>query len=553
MKNHFALSDAKGFSKRRLSETGKGGGVMKKANAVIRFFLMLFVLGGLLTNVTLAAPAVLFIPLDDRPVCLEDTVATARAAGLEMRVPPAALLASRDRRGEPEQLWAWLKEEVRLADAVILSADSLIYGGLVPSRTHELTEAEIAERCRHIAELKAIQPNLRLYAFSTIMRSPKATAGGVDAAYYEKWGGDIFRLGALTDKRDSDGLSGAERSELSVLEQRIPAKYLADWRERRAKNIRNNLALWDLTEAGVIDYLLIGRDDAWPYSDSQRDLRWLLAQREGRPDPSRLVTLAAADQLGMLLAVRAANHFRYQKPFVAAEYGAGTGAKTVPTYQDESAGANITAQIWAAGAVPVADAERADLILAVHTPFDGVTKEAASSDNTILASASALAMAGRIDAWMNKGKAVAVADIAYGNGADNGFMAEMEKRQLLGRLAAYGGWNTASNSAGFALGQGLLAPRMKREAQQRLLAERFLDDWAYQANVRQEIIRTVLRPAGISTVRLGNERQRVEEGTTKLLREFAAQHLNGIDVPEFKAAHPWDRMFEVRIEFCQEE
>ncbi len=525
---------------------------MKKRNAVLRFFLMLLVCGGVFTSDVSAAPKVLFIPLDDRPVCLDDTVATARAAGLEMRVPPAELLASRDRRGEPERLWAWLKEEARSADALILSADSLIYGGLVPSRTHELTEAEIAERCRHIAELKAVQPNLHLYAFSTIMRSPKATAGGVDASYYEKWGGDIFRLGALIDKRESNGLSGAENNELSALEQRIPAKYLTDWRERRAKNILNNLALWDLTEAGVIDYLLIGRDDAWPYSDSQRDLRWLLSQREGRLDPSRIVTLAAADQLGMLLAVRAAKHFRYQKTFVAAEYGAGSGAKTVPTYQDESAGANITAQIWASGAVPVPDAERADLILAVHTPFDGVTKEAASAANTSRASESALAMAARIEAWLNKGKAVAVADIAYGNGADNGFMAELEKRKLLGRLAAYGGWNTASNSAGFALGQGLLAPRMKREAQQRLLTERFLDDWAYQANVRQEVIRTVLRPAGISSVRLGKERQRVEEETTKLLREFAWRHLSGIDVPEFKAVHPWDRMFEVGVEFSAE-
>ncbi|WP_346353829.1 DUF4127 family protein [Azotosporobacter soli] len=494
-----------------------------------------------------AAPLVLFVPLDDRPVCLADTLATARAAGLEVHTPPQEWLSSRDHRGDPDKIWQWLKEEAPRADAAVVSLDSLIYGGLVPSRTHELDESVLALRRKQIEELKTLQPSLRLYAFSTLMRSPKASAGGVDASYYEVWGPDLFRLGALTDKQESDGVTQAERAEITRLSEKIPSAYLADWRQRRVKNLRNNLALWDMTQAGAIDYLLLGRDDAWMYSDSRRDLRWLLAQREGKPDLSRFATMAAADQLGMLLMARAVNHFSGQIPFVAAVYGEGSGKNTVPSYQDETAGANVAAQIWATGAFPVPEPERAELVLAVHTLADGKTKEASSKENSATPSPAAAAMAGRIANWLAAGRTVAVADIAYANGADNGFMTEMQRRHLLGRLAAYGGWNTASNSAGFALSQGMLAARMESVAQRRLLLGRFLDDWAYQANVRQQIIKQVLTPASLSSVRLGERRAQVEAQTTAALRFFAAQHFPDLKTPEFQAEHPWDRMFEVKI------
>lgn len=519
---------------------------MKRSWIVKLCLVALFLLTG--GKVAAAAPVVLFIPLDDRPVCLADTVATARAAGVDVVVPPAEWLASRYAAGDPERLWQWLKEEAPRADAAVISVDSLVYGGLVPSRTHALSDAMIDARRNRLAQLKNLQPALRVYAFSTLMRSPKATAGAVDAWYYEKWGPDIFRLGALTDKRDSDGLNPLERSEIQQLVARIPNEYLADWRERRAKNIRNNLALWDMTQAGNLDYLLLGRDDAWPYSDSRRDLRWLLAQREERPDPSRFATMAAADQLGMLLLVRAANQLANRVPFIAAIYD-GAGPAMVPSYQDETAGANIAAQIWASGAYPVAGAERADLVLAVHTLPDGRTREAASPANDGQKNAAVAALGDRIAAWQQSGKPVAVADIAYANGADNALMRELASRRLIKSLAAYSGWNTASNSAGFALGQGQLATQMEETQRLRLLAVRLLDDWCYQANVRQQVATEVLLLPGVSTVRLGTARAGVEGRTTAGLREFAKRNLTDFPLPQFQARHPWDRLFEVKIEF----
>ena len=70
-----------------------------------------------------------------------------------------------------------------------------------------------------------------------------------------------------------------------------------------------------------------------------------------------------------------------------------------------------------------------------------------------------------------------VADIRFGNGADNALIKTLFDKQLAYRLASYGGWNTAGNSLGFALAQGLLHKQLTPEARENLLNVRYLDDW----------------------------------------------------------------------------
>ena len=61
------------------------------------------------------------------------------------------------------------------------------------------------------------------------------------------------------------------------------------------------------------------------------------------------------------------------------------------------------------------------------------------------------------------------------------------EEEVAEKLAAYGGWNTAGNTLGFALGQGLLSKSMDTADLQSLLEIRYLDDWAYQANERMKL------------------------------------------------------------------
>ena len=100
----------------------------------------------------------------------------------------------------------------------------------------------------------------------------------------------------------------------------------------------------------------------------------------------------------------------------------------------------------------------------------------------------------KLDYFMQQNKPVAVADIAYGNGADNALVKELFNEGKAYRVAAYGGWNTAGNTIGFALAQGLLAPRMTEAGKDNLLNIRYLDDWAYQANVRMKVSAELIWP-----------------------------------------------------------
>ena len=80
----------------------------------------------------------------------------------------------------------------------------------------------------------------------------------------------------------------------------------------------------------------------------------------------------------MLLVARAINDFYFQIPIVAVTFAPGAGGKTVPTYEDAEIGQTVIDQITAAGGIPLSSSATADLLLAVSTPEDGLTREAGS-------------------------------------------------------------------------------------------------------------------------------------------------------------------------------
>ena len=170
-----------------------------------------------------------YVPMDDRPVNLEYVIDTVRAEKTMIVTPAVLDIAGRERSGNVQQLWKWVFEQAALSDSLALSSDSLIYGGLVASRMHFASEAELQARVEKFRELKQRYPSLRLYVFGTIMRTPKMSAGATEPPYYEKMGPSIFRITALEDKREIAGLSTVEASELAQLLARVPAANLADW------------------------------------------------------------------------------------------------------------------------------------------------------------------------------------------------------------------------------------------------------------------------------------------------------------------------------------
>ena len=535
-----------------------------------RCFMAVCLLAGSIFPLTVAAKEkILFIPIDNRPVCLSYTVDTLKKAGWDIQTPPEKLIASYNRVGDPDKLYQWLEANALLATDAVVSTDSLIYGGLVPSRTHKLNPEVLAARTQRLLAFKKKFDCLRLYAYGTVMRSPRASSAPAEPAYYSQWGPKIFRMGELKDKQEMGVIKANEKKELTKLLQEIPQEVQTDLYTRR----QANLAVTEKLLAGVknndFNYFLLGKDDTAVYSDAHRDARKIDVLMKGLPN-YKIRFFVGADQLGLILLNRVVNKLEQRTPLVYPFYTEGKGEATIPSYEDAPVKNTLRQHILAAGAFPVTSPKRADLILAVNTPEDGITLSAAAPVNTYTLTPAKQRFLNKVENFVKTGKQVGIADVAYGNGADNAlvtglfnykehFHVKMPPRAGLGPVdhdyelawlvASYAGWNTCSNTLGYTIGQGLLRPYLTEEAKNSLLAVRYLDEWAYEANVRQDVRTNLIYPHNwVDGALKPEQRKQAEAAITSGIQNLAGKYWRADLVNAYKFNLPWSRMFEVNVQ-----
>ena len=501
---------------------------------------------------------IIFVPHDSRPISNKQTTDVVKKLGYEVVVPPDELLGKRNDLGHPDELWQWVDQEMKRAKknkddvkAVVFSSDAMLYGSLVGSRKHDYTKQQVLQRAERFAEFRKQHPKTRVYAFGSIMRTPKngEAAGPEEPAYYQSYGGAIFRYTALTDKQETEQLTKRETKERQFLQKLVPQDVMNDWMNRRHKNFLANQYLIDLTRRGVFDYLTLGRDDNAPYSQTHVESRKLAKQGEDL-GVSKFQAMAGIDEIGLLMLTRAVNDFTGNVPFVNVRYNWGAGPRIIPSYSDESIDSSIRAHVTAAGGIVVSQPEKADFVLMVNTNPNGKTYEANYRNNDGSLREGTKFFADLVQDYLKAGYPVGIGDVAFANGADNALLEELRKRNLLFKIKVYSGWNTATNSTGFAIGEGILTTKMTKEACDALLLQRYLDDWAYQANVRQVIARQLgwFRGNGIYTA-LNERKLAAEQRASSLLQRFAADNLPPVaDWQQLRVVFPWNRMFEADVQ-----
>ncbi len=499
-----------------------------------------------------SAEKILFIPHDNRPVSSQQPADVISQLGYEIISPPTEFLT------QPDQLWAWFNENAHLADAAVVSSDALLYGGLIPSRSHEISADILSNRVQNFKILRDNNPNLNLYAFGSLMRTPSFGTPGdrEEPAYYGQYGAQIFQLTALLDKNETSKLNSKEKMQLDTLQKEIPDEILNDWFSRREKNLSTTKKLLDLTRDDIINFFVIGRDDNAPLCQTHRENRQLLAYMENIPK-IKAQSHAGIDEFAILLLTRAVNDLNCSLPFVNVQFNRGKGSKTIPHYSDEEIGQSIRDEIIIAGAMFVPKPERADFVLFVNSDpkgntfelYNSVPPQVLTQKQQKYFARNAKNFAEMVENAVNNNLPVGIADIISANGADNFLMAQLYDKNLLFKLQSYGGWNTATNTSGFALSTGILAKKMSRHSIDRLLATRYLDDWAYQANVRQEIADELSkRPDGLAIyLNLGDHEPEIFKRENVLMHEFAVEHFPQWN--SFVVSNPWHRMFECRIDF----
>ena len=512
------------------------------------------------TTVAFAAPIgqgkkILYIPIDNRPIILKQTVDVAEKLGYEVLVPPDEILGSRESVGDPEKLWDWLNENAAGVNAAVISTDAMLYGSLAGSRENDLTEEEILSRAKRFAAFKEKFPYVPIYAFATIMRTPRmGSAAGVgrEPKYYATYGTHIFRYTALKDKAEIEKLTRKEQKELAELEKSIPKEDLEDWFQRRARNHNALKYFADLAREYKFAYMLFGADDSSDYSQTHLESRHL-AEYVKDMGKAHCHVMSGADELGILMISRAVNRDIGEIPMVAVKYNAGKGPSTFPRYGNEPISESVDGAILAAGGFRINIDNRADFVVAVNTNYDGKTLEANLPGNFTTPRKGTKPFVKILKDLTEKNYSVGVIDVAYANGADNALMDQMRINDLLFKIRAYGGWNTASNSSGFLIGSGILTRWMDNRDVEDLLLTRYFDDWVYQANVRRVVTDMLPKLPGTGAkASLDEKAAKVDALTSEMAIKFVAENIHlpqGYLLRNIWFTHPWNRMYEAGVSF----
>ena len=499
---------------------------------------------------------ILFIPLDNRPVTDKQTKEVAEKLGYEVLVPPDELLGSINRTGDPDGLWAWLNEQGAGADAAVLSTDAMLYGSLVNSRNHTLDKGTVMARVQNFKALHEKFPRLPVYGFGTILRtllSPVHSGAGMEPEEYQKHAMKIRDFSILRDKVDM-GLIPPEQGnrELEKMKKEISPTVLKNWEEHHLTNLNANEALIDLARADVLTYLYIGADDSAPLSQTHYEGRHLKAYGQDLPK-TRFQLTSGADELAMVMLCRAIADDMGDIPFVHTVYNEGKGRETIPEFCMDEIGNDVDGIIVAAGGIQIPFPERAEMVFAINTAPSGKTMGANNPSNSASPRSGTKYFVSLVKDLVEKGYPVAVGDISCSNGADNAMMEQLRKEDLQFRIRAYGGWNTATNTMGFLIGTGLLSKWMDAKAADELMLTRYLDDWAYQSNVRQQLAALLYARPGCNPNSLTPEDQQfaTEQGT-RMIAGFAEKNLRlpqGLSLKNLRISQPWKRMFECDVFF----
>ncbi len=496
---------------------------------------------------------ILYIPHDNRPVVVEQTIEVIERAGYKVITPPKEILGSREDFGNPDRLWEWLDRNTKKdIKAAVISSDAMLYGSLISSRKHNYDKQLILERAELFRDFRKKNKKLPIYVFGSIMRTPRnaLSSGYEEPDYYRHYGANIFRYTALIDKLEVEGLTPRENKEIVFLQKLIPERALNDWQERREKNFEANEKLIDMANEKIFDCLLLGRDDNAPFSQTHMEGRNLAKYGE-KITKNRYQTIAGIDEMGLILLTRAIHDHTNDKTSVFVSYNTGAGGKTIPTYSDESIDDSINAEFLALGANRVYDASRADFILAVNTNPDGKTYEAISPLNNSIAREGTNSFVNSVQSYLNSGAKVSVADISFANGADNAMLEKLKNQKMLFKLHSYAGWNTATNSTGSALSTGILAKKMSSNDKNQLLFTRYLDDWAYQANIRNIVSAQLNWINGEGYYNsLDEKKYDAAAWCEQMLTYFVKNNFSEVRLKDkIRVQFPWNRMFESEISF----
>lgn len=436
-----------------------------------------------------------FIPIDNRPVCytLPEQIAKLNDE-IKLFIPPRKYLGGLNKISDIEAILEWLKN-LQNIDAIIICLDTIAYGGLIPSRRTIDSSETIKTK---INKLKNILQNkkAKIYAFSSIMRISNNNINEEEKEYWNIWGKKIFEYSYNYHK-------------YGTTETNIPKEILDDYLQTRKRNFEINKIYLEWKKEGLLDTLVFSKDDCSEFGLNVMEARELEALGG--------FVKTGADEIPMTLLARALN--TDNPPKIAPVFLSPENKNLISNYEDISIEQSVLGQLELAGCKTTTP-EQADIILYVNNFED--------HQGEIVMKIPTKEFSGN---WEIPNKPYIIADVRFANGADNKFVEKITEKGFDKNFLGYSAWNTSANTLG-SLICGACTKCTNKEEFIKLQLTRFLDDWAYQANVRQMLDKPDENKC----------KELMKPYEDKLFKVFNVKY-------NTKYSFPWNRLFEVEIEF----
>ena len=438
-----------------------------------------------------------FLPIDNRPVCYSlAKIISSIDQSVEFSIPDRNLLGDLHKNADSEKLINWL-ENLPSQHSIILSLDTIVYGGLIPSRRGSESLDYLKLRLDRLKEVLKSK-SAKIYAFSSIMRISNNNFNEEEKEYWAKYGKKIFEYSYNLHKNGSGQTD-------------IPEEILKDYLHTRNRNFEINKIYLQWQKEGLFDTLVFSKDDCAQYGLNVKEAEEL--KNMGG------FVKTGADEIPLSLLSRALeNKLRIYPIFLEPEH-----ENLISNYEDISVKESVEGQIELAGCELCANELDADMILYVNN-FK-------NNQGEIVMKIDTQSFDGRFSLPQ---KPYMIADVRFANGSDNNFVNELFKNKIEDKyFYGYSAWNTTANS----LGSLICAAKYKYFAQKynpenfkKLQVTRFCDDWAYQANVRQMLKTTDENELNI------------------LMKEFEPLIFDVLKTKfDVKYSYPWNRLFEVEV------
>jgi len=489
---------------------------------------------------------IILIPLDERPcnyVFPQELFRNNKE--YELCVPPKDILGRKKTPADVNAIDEFLFDHAKSADIAVISTDMLLYGGLLAGRLHHKTESELIKRLNVLKELKRLNPALKIYAFSLIMRCPKYSSSDEEPDYYAECGKEIFLLGEAEHKKRLN--KPFDEENYAALKSKC-APYIDDYLKRRAVNAAMNMAVVDLV-GDVLEYLVIPQDDSAVYgfmaADQQRVREYVAKKRR-----QNLVSIyPGADEVAMTLLARAVQKDKGKMLAVNYVYSSEHGRFVVPLYEDRMLCESVKCQLRAAGCVE--SDENYDFCLAVNAPSQNM-KEADDQlkvNENYSVNRSLTEFASDIFNRIERGKRVAVADVAYANGGDISLIKMLDDYKIADKLSAYAGWNTSGNTLGTVIATAVFTTLFGIEPFSEFIALRFFEDAGFCSYARARVS-SELDELGLNYYDLKDKNGEVSEKvaitTQNIMHDYMPNFADNYKITDCRM--PWNRMFEVYFE-----